>query len=432
MKCNEFRDNIASLFDRADSEPILSQLKEHMATCKECRAYYDSMKSTFESLLPHNEPQPSADFEKRLLGAIHDQSAKQSTIRRNVWRLTAGAISIAATLLLVLNLAVTTPVQAARDSFSEAAALFSRALSMRMEVAIRTNPSDNFEYIDPRADFVTMQVETIFSTPNVWRIDKGDRVAMCDGEKYYSWVKSASLGWVNRAYASDNETLLTLLNDPSVILLYEKALTRSQKGASYNWEVRDGVVNVVVTTRAMGDFSQSDYMLNTSILEMNSRREYSFDEESGELLSGKITMLSGSDECTILEIKSIAYDIPLDRESLVALPNGIDFIDMRRVHYGTALQNISAREAAEQIFAAMKVWDKQLLKEACPFFDVELLRDRYYGCTVLEMEESVKSGLYAGEFVPVKVLFSNGEIENLMVALRNDNEQRSWVLDGGV
>lgn len=433
MKCTEFRENIASLFDLADNnDPIVPQMREHLASCAECRSYYDSFRATFEALTPRTEPQCDEAFEDRLISAIENHQKPSAKPRRLVWRLTAGAISIAAMLLVVLNLSLPTPVQAAKESFTEAVALFSRAKSMRMEVAIRTNPTENFDYIDPHADFVDMVVETIFSTPNIWRIDKGDRVAMCDGERYCSWVQSLGLGWINHAYGSENEQLLTLLSDPSVIMLYEQALIRMQSGASYRHEVRDGVVYVLVEGRDMGDYSQSDYSRYSSILEMDSRREYSFDEESGKLLSGKITMLTDDEERVILEIKSIAYDLPLDEQLLTESPKGIDFADVRSMTYGTMLQNMSAREAAEKIFVAMGVWEVNILKEASPYFDVELLRDRYEGCVILEIKESVKSGTYAGEFVPVTLLFRDGDVEELMVALRNDNQQRSWVLDGGV
>ena len=42
------------------------------------------------------------------------------------------------------------------------------------------------------------------------------------------------------------------------------------------------------------------------------------------------------------------------------------------------------------------------------------------------------SGQYAGVFVPCRVKMSDGRIEKIVLALRNDNPTGSWVADGGL
>ena len=47
-------------------------------------------------------------------------------------------------------------------------------------------------------------------------------------------------------------------------------------------------------------------------------------------------------------------------------------------------------------------------------------------------EKAVKSGLYPGRFVKCKVVLPNGKKETLTLALRNDNKQGVWLVDGGL
>ena len=62
----------------------------------------------------------------------------------------------------------------------------------------------------------------------------------------------------------------------------------------------------------------------------------------------------------------------------------------------------------------------------------QLLRSRYAGATVVECSAPVRSGNYPGLFIPCRLQMADGSTEELHLALRNDNPQRSWVVDGGL
>ena len=50
MKCNEFREKVADLFDKTIDMQTQAQLSEHMKSCPECRVYYEELRETFDML----------------------------------------------------------------------------------------------------------------------------------------------------------------------------------------------------------------------------------------------------------------------------------------------------------------------------------------------------------------------------------------------
>lgn len=186
---------------------------------------------------------------------------------------------------------------------------------------------------------------------------------------------------------------------------------------------------------ARGDFSQSDYLLNSSIAESNTLREYRFDKQSGRLLDLRITaVLPDGGRSVLLESTGIVYDEPVDR-AIWEVPKGIEWIDLAEPVSGAQLVDISAEEAANRILRAMGSWDETLLDEALHYYGTDIRKEleaHYGGLAVIAIGQAVRSGQYAGVFVPCKVLLTNGKTEKLMLALRNDNPEKCWLVDGGL
>ena len=55
----------------------------------------------------------------------------------------------------------------------------------------------------------------------------------------------------------------------------------------------------------------------------------------------------------------------------------------------------------------------------------------YGGLQVISVGKSFKSGLYAGKYVPYEVKLKSGNIQKYNLAVRNDNPEKLWVIDGG-
>ena len=52
MKCNEFKEKVADLFDKTIDMQTQAELDEHMKSCPECKAYYEELRETFNMLQP--------------------------------------------------------------------------------------------------------------------------------------------------------------------------------------------------------------------------------------------------------------------------------------------------------------------------------------------------------------------------------------------
>ncbi len=98
----------------------------------------------------------------------------------------------------------------------------------------------------------------------------------------------------------------------------------------------------------------------------------------------------------------------------------------------TAANLPGAREAAAFFLDALARQDWKSVQEILPLAEVPAgIRQLYGGSQVVSLGEPFRSGKYPGWFVPYEVRLTNGETRHLNLALRNDNPQRRWMIDGG-
>ncbi len=90
MKCNEFKEKVADLFDKTIDMQTQAQLSEHMKSCPECKAYYEELRETFDML----QPREVRSEERRVL---------RPSFASSLWK--TAAIFIAAAFLCGLSFA---------------------------------------------------------------------------------------------------------------------------------------------------------------------------------------------------------------------------------------------------------------------------------------------------------------------------------------
>lgn len=344
----------------------------------------------------------------------------------------AAAVLVIAALTLGLN----TPARAARNNFAQAVVAMEGVRSIRIELRIRTDEDEHFDYTNPLDEPVPHTLEAIYTPQLLWRIEKPGRKALYDGRHTYLWFDALAEGEI-LPYSPGVAGMLYLLIDPSQLLSFEEQLTRSHDGSRYTLHREGDTLRLTVHSPAQGDFSQSGYMRNASVAESDTRREYRFDAASGRLLGGSITFLAADGrERTLLEIDRIEYDAPLDAATLTALPEGITWRDQTQTEAtASRLAGIDAGRAARLILDAFATWDSAILDEALSAYGArarQLLRNRYAGATVVVCSAPVRSGNYPGLFIPCRLRMADGTTEKLHLALRNDNAQQRWVVDGGL
>ncbi|WP_304720595.1 hypothetical protein [uncultured Alistipes sp.] len=430
MNCPEFRNRIIELLDGRN---FTHEEQHHLEHCPDCAAEFRAAAEALDAVTPRSNPRASDNLRDRILTA----AASAGHPRRNrIYRLLGTMAAAAAIFAGVLLLTVRTPAYAARKHFGCAAAVMNDLKTLRIALRIRTTPRENFTYTDPALPPIPCTVTVEYGDTLRWRIEKPGRTALCDGETARMWLRDAGEGWCSQADGYHPEGELGLLLDLQRLLLAEQAQAFRTKGAQYEIAEEDGSIRLTIRIPAQGDFSQSDYSLNSSITESNTLREYRFDKESGRLLDLRITaILPDGSRSVLLESTGIVYDEPVDRAVLTALPENIEWIDLAEPVSGAQLVDISAEEAANRILRAMGSWDETLLDEALHYYGTDIRKEleaHYGGLAVIAIGQAVRSGQYAGVFVPCEILLADGRTEKLMLALRNDNPEKCWLVDGGL
>lgn len=404
--------------------------------------YDKQSEQIIDMLTPKMEVKPSADLRGRILRAAEQQAeqhAEQPRRRTPLYWLGTIA-SAAAVIAIAVTLTLNTPAYAARRYFSEALTVAEDIKTMVMQLSVRTEKDEPIDYIHPSHDFIPATIKVIYDEPMLWSIEKKDgrTVLFKGGNQLYEWLNGGDkgIGWV-KYYDGYPDSDLAIFLDPCLLLEAELRTAERNRGTKYATYDNGETVVVSVTTIAQGDFSESEYMLNTSILEANTIREYTFAKATGELLKLRIDFVIDSQPVTVIESEVIRYNEPMSADDLYdeALFEGVAFqtADIEGAE-SSPLACHSADEAAKIILDAMSDWNSEILSTAmCYYRDfMPTLEAKYKGLKVKSVKKAVKSGLYPGRFVECQVILANGEKERLVLALRNDNTSHIWLLDGGL
>lgn len=408
--------------------------------------YSSTDEQIISMLTPQVEVKPSADMRSRILAEAANQQAVQQKARPRRLRYWLGAAaSAAAVVAIAITLTLNSPAYAARKYFSLALVVMQQAKTMIMTGKLRTEAEEPIDYINPQADFVPATIKVIYDEPILFSIEKeGGRAVLYKGadgtgDYVYQWsnFNNTLSGWKSQHAGFVNKEMEAILN-PRLLLETEYRIAESNKGTDYEIIEVGEMVIVRVATTAQGDYSQSDYRLNTSLAEANTLREYTFDKNTGLLHKLRIVIMIDDKPVTILESESIDYNEPLTVADLYdkALFDSITFNDMSiRAEASSPLIGIEADKAAEIILKAMQTWDMNILNTAMTLYKgdtMKVLESKYKGVEVKSIGKAQSSGLYPGKFVKCKVVMPDGSKETLMLALRNDNKQGVWVVDGGL
>lgn len=407
--------------------------------------YSSTDEQIISMLTPQVEVKPSADMRSRILAAADQQAVQQKARPRRLRYWLGAAASAAAVVAIAITLTLNSPAYAARKYFSLALVVMQQAKTMIMTGKLRTEAEEPIDYINPQADFVPATIKVIYDEPMLFSIEKkGGRAVLYKGadgtgDYVYQWsnFNNTLSGWKSQHAGFVNKEMEAILN-PRILLETEYRIAESNKGTDYEIIEVGEMVIVRVATTAQGDYSQSDYRLNTSLAEANTLREYTFDKNTGLLHKLRIVIMIDDKPVTIMESESIDYNEPLTVADLYdkALFESITFNDMSiRAEASSPLIGIEADEAAEIILKAMQTWDMNILNTAMTLYKgdtMKVLESRYKGVEVKSIGKAQSSGLYPGKFVKCKVVMPDGSKETLMLALRNDNKQGVWVVDGGL
>ncbi len=394
-------------------------------------------------LTPQCEFKASAGLRGRILEAAaqSEPQAEQEMpkIRKVNFRrwISSCAAAVAVIAMILVFRPGATPMYAASDFFRSAIEYFTGHPSFVATLEVRTTPEESFSYINMARRFIrhTMAVDP---QTGRWSLEKSGRKAVNDGQYIWQWIPQQEYGWKNDGTAVGVIDDFAFLLDPIALLKSEDAIAASSEGAVAKKSENDNTITLVVTSPAQGKYVDN-VGLNTSILESDTRREYTFDKQTGRLITLEIHAKAYGITRCVVKLSNIDYNTSIP-QTLFYVPEDIRWTDntpegLKKSVEGLPVDEfagLSAEETVKKMFEAMNIWDENVLKLVLRGSELNAVSEIYRGCTLLECGESFRSGVYGGVYVPCKVKRADGGEDNLNVAMRNDNPWKVWINDGGL
>lgn len=401
--------------------------------------FNEDLDQIVDLLTPKASPRMPASIKTNVLSQIRRRESFKNffTMKTLFSKITASAAAIAAVIVVAV-----VSVKPAMARTREVGAILDRSIkaadspieAMGIVIAVRTRPHENFAYINYTLPFVDHHLWINFDSPMRWMLKKekdGEgRTIVFDGSEKFMWNEGATLGFKGDRNTNLEEWFDILL-DPTIIPMREKAAL--QEGVKYRIEEDGDETILKADVKARGDFS-NNYCRNSSIEESDTHRELRFDRETGQLKGMKIFVKIAGVEILVVDVKSILYvgDGVID-DAMSSLPESVtEWRDVMTAPQAGGFSGISASQAARLIADAIDKGDIESVKETFVFYDLGFINELFKGAKVLKLGKPFRSGLYPGVFVPCKVRMGDGRVERLKFALRNDNPDGVWLVDGGI
>ena len=453
MKCNEFKNNLTDLFDKNPDSALVAKMTKHMSLCNDCKQEYDEMNAvistlTISEILSSSGSELKEQIINELIPESRDQKEdtkmkKTQSIKITLKRWHKQSIAVVASIAVIISIFIFTnfnPLvstsRAAESIMLKSVTAMESLRSMFISMNVRSMEGESFDLIGEEYDFLEYKFWKQFSGNEPWRLEKQGRIVSFDGEKQYLFLSNSSYALTADKNAGFVEWMKLFFN-PKDILEKEMEFSKTHD-AVYKIDESGDEIILTVNSNALGDF-HNNYLKNNSILESDNQRVYVFDKNSMLLKWFELFINADGRSIKVIRINNIAYNIPIEASTFsIQLPPGVEWQKLSEPGYVKAFTKITSKQAAKRFFTALhnedyesitSVWDvlqitdKEKLKQ---------IKSIYGGLEIISLGKSFTSGLYPGEFVPYKIKLKSGDIEEFNLALRNDNPNKTWVIDGGL
>lgn len=411
MDCIRFRDMVA---ETAGCGSVTAEMEEHMKECPECRAYYKRFSETVDLLTPKHMPVAQA---------------KRRPARSRFLR-TVGSVA-AAVMIFIAGAAVGYSEFMSTGAKADPIGVLDNGIysvgnvgNMEIDMAVRTYPNENFEFFFPESGFISHKLRVVHQGDSLyWRLDReGGRHVVFDSHRMYMWPISGHFGVIGDKDDNLVDGVFKDLIRPEQILGREKKRVSSDNG--------DGCIMERTGNEIKLDVSESPEQSGEPAF----RREYVFDVASGLLKSFRMWQNDGEKDVLVMYTVSIRYNIPIDLDSLKSVPfASYDWQhcgQWNAPHAGHAGE--SAEDAARRMINALITGEKSGIDGMISSETFSTLHDIYASYTISSVETPERDESYCGVKVPFKLKDGSGNVKELYIMLRNDNEKGIWIFDGGL
>ena len=438
MNCRTFRKRQIELLDINPDPSTASDLLRHVETCPECARELAETRALLTALSPTQSRRRESNLKERIMNRVTELESVENTRRSRGW---LPRLSFAAVTLVVIGLLGGWLVNHGRSGsaftiLAQAAEASERLATIHIVAHMRTAEHDNFDMIVPEGDLVPVELWKVSGETAKWRIEKRGRVAVMDGSEIVMLTGTGESNpmAVKFSPGAGIAQWLAPLLDVNSLFVHEQEVAREQ-GARVEIESKGPTTVLTIQAAAQGDYSESDYRKNKSIMESDNVRAYTFDSRTHRLLGLQVYVNTGKDNVLVFETDKVEYDSPLSAGLFqLDVPEGAIWYKSPDQIRGTAdNSSLTPKQAAEAIFKGMadEDWDS-LRGFAGTMMDDPKIRDYVGGLQIISIGEPFKSGAYPGWFVPYEIRFKSGDVKKMNLAIRNDNEKKQWTLDGGI
>lgn len=422
MNCNDFKEKVVDLFDKDIDMQAQAQLREHMANCHDCKAYYDELCETFNILQP-----------------LDTANIRKTKITHRLWRYAAAVAIFLFGFVIGWNHLFSTPAVAddAKLTFlQQSIQSVQNVGSFQMEVYARTTQQENFATFDPAMPFVKIDIKLLRQNDFLfYRVEKANgRTVVSDGRNQYMWIPNVL--YLKGSQESDFlEHFANLILPERLLTIQKSAIKLSNENKMTQVESDSTIVLTVDGVEKNSDLRQ---LFETG--KMDDCRlivENTFTKNDGLLRFVKLWVIKDGKKILLLHIDNIRYNVMLNKGEITRLPTA-EWTDIREQRATSSnrlkqLQNETPLQAAKRILNAIIADKDSQAAEALIYYKSILpqLIHKLKGCKVSAFETR-KDSSYVGVYVFYTLTTPEGNREKRHIAIRNDNEQHIWIVDGGL
>ncbi len=422
MNCNDFKEKVVDLFDKDIDMQAQAQLREHMANCHDCKAYYDELRKTFNILQP-----------------LDTANIRKTKITHRLWRYAVAVAIFLFGFVIGWNHLFSTPAVAddAKLTFlQQSIQSVQNVGSFQMEVYARTTQQENFATFDPAMPFVKIDIKLLRQNDFLfYRVEKANgRTVVSDGRNQYMWIPNVL--YLKGSQESDFlEHFANLIFPERLLTIQKSAIKLSNENKMTQVESDSTIVLTVDGVEKNSDLRQ---LFETG--KMDDCRlivENTFTKNDGLLRFVKLWVIKDGKKILLLHIDNIRYNVMLNKGEITRLPTAewTDITEQRATSSNRLkqLQNETPRQAAKRILNAVIADKDSQAAEALIYYKSILpqLIHKLKGCKVSAFETR-KDSSYVGVYVFYTLTTPEGNREKRHIAIRNDNEQHIWIVDGGL
>jgi outer membrane lipoprotein-sorting protein len=445
MNCAECRENLVAcvegLLDREES----LQCQAHLETCAACRAEHAAITRLQRQLVTRGQATAEVSLVEPVMRRVLQEQKKperetiMSTILKHRWGFGLGATASAAAIILIALLISTPKIQAAAaEVMTKGAKAMAKLTSIHIRGQLRTEPQDNFSYINPDSGFYTIELWKQFEPDLKWRVEKPARVAVMDGQSTVMLIKTANLAvkvpkptksafdtdWLHKI-ANLSNTITNELNN---------AIAKGWKLNLTEERAADGRTKEAVTIEAKSGLPDNDYLKNSFFDNADTRRVYVFDDQTELLESVKIYIHAVSGDKLIFELDQIDYNQPIDAAVFeLELPANVNWFqnELQKLPDNEKYASMTAEQAARAYFEAFGRQDWTEAEKFRRSAVDDQIRQTVGGLELVSIGTAFSSKSYPGLFVPFEIKLKNGEVIKHNLALKKDGKTGRWWVDGG-